>query len=329
MTLDEGLPCLLSALLSRPQDALTIARRVAIGAYIGDARVIAATPAAAAWYGMEEPNALIGQWLSLLHHPEDNRLARVLAAARYVGRAAPTAYVSRICQAHTPGTFRAVHKQTVQLTIGVETYWITRLSEPQESPLIFHEDAQQYFRLPQTPAALQFCGRWSVAEVEQTLQTSGLLATEGLSPAPLHAPPQRRQEPPRARPRRASVPGRSTPQTFGQLLQQARKAQGLSLRQAAARLYRDDGQPLSASYLHDLEHDRRRPSPHVLRECAVGLQIPYDVLLTYAHQADAILQAYLQEMPEAEADLSWLLLLARQYRFSAWERLARQILPQR
>lgn len=152
--LDLDVSGLFDAFLSHTHEAVTIARRVAIGTYIADARVIAATPAAVAWYGLEEPMQLLGRWLSLLHHPEDNRLARALATARYTGLQVPTAYVSRIWQAQAPGTFRAVQKQTLQLTLEGETYWITRLTAPQETPLVLQQEVQQYLHLPTTPGGV-------------------------------------------------------------------------------------------------------------------------------------------------------------------------------
>lgn len=308
--------------------AITIARRVTMGSYIGDARVVAATPAAAAWYGLADPGQLIGRWISLLHHPDDAQLGRVLSAARHYGYTVPTAYVSRIRQGATD-RFRPVMKHTTQMEYESETYWITRLSAPQGPPLADQHEVWQHFTLPDAEAARQFYGQMSVADIDRTLQRPGLSEATAAAPE-VHGRGARASDATTPARGHGQVVSRRRPeQTLGPLLQHAREAQGLSLRQAAARIYREDGQPISASYLHDLEHDRRKPSPHLLRELAGVLQIPHDRLLTTARQADAILRAYLDEIPEAEAALSWLLLLARQYHFAAWERVARQLLSQR
>jgi ribosome-binding protein aMBF1 (putative translation factor) len=44
--------------------------------------------------------------------------------------------------------------------------------------------------------------------------------------------------------------------TFGQTIADARKRAGLSQKGLAARIKKDDGQSISAQYLHDLERDR-------------------------------------------------------------------------
>jgi len=48
------LSALWDMVLAREDTAITIARRVKIGTSIGDACIIAATPAAAAWYGLAD-----------------------------------------------------------------------------------------------------------------------------------------------------------------------------------------------------------------------------------------------------------------------------------
>src|SRR5438876_11970755 len=65
---------LMKAFLARTHRAITIAQRMAIGTLVMDARIIDATPEAATWYGMAEPQCLIGSWISLLHHPDDAKL---------------------------------------------------------------------------------------------------------------------------------------------------------------------------------------------------------------------------------------------------------------
>ena len=114
--------------------------------------------------------------------------------------------------------------------------------------------------------------------------------------------------------------------TLGQLLQQARLLQGLSLGQAAARLHREDGSSISPRSLRLLEQARRRPSLHLTQELATVLALDRILLLTYAHHADAVLRRYLHVWPERESGLIEMLLTAEQYRFVHWERVTRQII---
>src|SRR5215470_3789476 len=162
------LPALWDRVLAREDTAITIARRVTIGPSIGDACIIAATPAAAVWYGLADPALLIGQWISVVHHPDDTRLGRLLSVARHYGHPVPTTYVSRIRQGNTQ-RFRPVLKQTSQLECDDETYWLTRLSEPHEPPLALQPHIWQEVHLVGAERASQFSGRASVADLEQIL----------------------------------------------------------------------------------------------------------------------------------------------------------------
>src|SRR5262249_44827740 len=107
---DAQASTLLKEFLTRTHRAVTIAQRVAIGDFVVDARIIDATAEAAAWYGVEDPKQLLGQWISLVHHPEDATLGRKLSVARHYGIKVPTCYVSRIRQLCTPSNFRPVLK---------------------------------------------------------------------------------------------------------------------------------------------------------------------------------------------------------------------------
>lgn len=51
-----------------------------------------------------------------------------------------------------------------------------------------------------------------------------------------------------------------TDTTFGQAIGNARKKKGLSLKEVAEKVRREDGEPISPQYLNDIEHDRRSPS---------------------------------------------------------------------
>ncbi len=62
----------------------------------------------------------------------------------------------------------------------------------------------------------------------------------------------------------------SRPMTFGQAIAKARKAKGLSQKELAALIVKDeDGGAISPQYLNDIEHDRRSPtSDYLIRRFA-------------------------------------------------------------
>jgi transcriptional regulator with XRE-family HTH domain len=68
--------------------------------------------------------------------------------------------------------------------------------------------------------------------------------------------------------------------TIGRAIIAARKRIGMSQKDLAASVLKEDGIPISAPYLNDIEHDRRNPpSPHLLREFARVLDLSYEYLL--------------------------------------------------
>lgn len=70
-----------------------------------------------------------------------------------------------------------------------------------------------------------------------------------------------------------------TDTTFGRTISQARKEKGLSLKELAGRVRRDDGEPISPQYLNDIEHDRRSPSSdRLVQQFAEALDIEADWL---------------------------------------------------
>jgi transcriptional regulator with XRE-family HTH domain len=71
--------------------------------------------------------------------------------------------------------------------------------------------------------------------------------------------------------------------SFGRALSEARKHANLTQRELAARVLKDDGQPISAPYLHDLEHDNRNPpSPRLIEQIAKALDVNPDILYYWA-----------------------------------------------
>ena len=71
--------------------------------------------------------------------------------------------------------------------------------------------------------------------------------------------------------------------TFGAKIAEARKALGLSQKDLAAKILKEDGQPISAQYLNDIEHDRRNPpSEDMIKQFAKNLNIEREVLFYLA-----------------------------------------------
>ncbi|HCM41623.1 MAG: XRE family transcriptional regulator [Bdellovibrionales bacterium GWB1_52_6] len=67
--------------------------------------------------------------------------------------------------------------------------------------------------------------------------------------------------------------------TFGSVIAEARKGVGLSQKQLAERILREDGEPISPQYLNDIERDRRSPSSdHMVKEFAKALKLDADYL---------------------------------------------------
>lgn len=54
--------------------------------------------------------------------------------------------------------------------------------------------------------------------------------------------------------------------TFGQIIAEARKGLGISQKELAAKVRKEDGPPISPQYLNDIEHDRRDPPSELLIE---------------------------------------------------------------
>ncbi len=79
--------------------------------------------------------------------------------------------------------------------------------------------------------------------------------------------------------------------TFGRFIAERRKSLGLSQKELAARIKKEDGTPISPQYLNDIEHDRRNPPPdYLLVQFADALKLPQDELFFRAGQLPADLQ---------------------------------------
>ncbi len=66
--------------------------------------------------------------------------------------------------------------------------------------------------------------------------------------------------------------------TFGRAISDRRKAMGLSQKDLAARITKEDGDVITPQYLNDIEKGRRFPSRHLIGEFAQVLQMSEDYL---------------------------------------------------
>lgn len=67
--------------------------------------------------------------------------------------------------------------------------------------------------------------------------------------------------------------------TFGTVIAKARKEAGISQKDLASRIRKEDGTSISPQYLNDIEHDRRKPPHEDMRnQFADVLDLPADYL---------------------------------------------------
>jgi DNA-binding XRE family transcriptional regulator len=85
----------------------------------------------------------------------------------------------------------------------------------------------------------------------------------------------------------------NTQNTLGEVLREARHEADLSLRDLAKKL------PVTASYLSDIENDRRVPSEGVLRELAKVFRLKFDELMALGGRIGDDAGRYLKHHPSA------------------------------
>lgn len=79
--------------------------------------------------------------------------------------------------------------------------------------------------------------------------------------------------------------------TFGRAIADERKKAGLSQKQLAERVRREDGEPISPQYLNDIEHDRRSPSSdHMIQALAGTLNVSANWLYYLAGRIPAAMR---------------------------------------
>jgi transcriptional regulator with XRE-family HTH domain len=88
--------------------------------------------------------------------------------------------------------------------------------------------------------------------------------------------------------------------TLGSVISDARKQKGLSQKDLAARIKREEGDAaISPQYLNDIEHDRRTPSSdHMIKQFATELGMSENFLFFVANRIPAELRKF---TPDAEA----------------------------
>ncbi len=87
--------------------------------------------------------------------------------------------------------------------------------------------------------------------------------------------------------------------TFGTLISEARRAKGMSQKDLASKVKKEDGQAISAQYLNDIEHDRRNPpSEFFIAQIAEVLTVSNDVLCAAAGTIPHDLQKMAAAQPE-------------------------------
>jgi transcriptional regulator with XRE-family HTH domain len=71
--------------------------------------------------------------------------------------------------------------------------------------------------------------------------------------------------------------------SFGEVIAELRREQGLTQTALAAQIKKKDGTALGLAYINDIEHDRRGPpAPEFVRQLAEVLRVPLEVLQFYA-----------------------------------------------
>jgi len=87
--------------------------------------------------------------------------------------------------------------------------------------------------------------------------------------------------------------------TFGTIISEARRAAGLSQKELATKVKKEDGQSISAQYLNDIEHDRRNPpSEFLIAQFAALLKLDKDMLCLAAGTIPQDLQKMAASQPE-------------------------------
>jgi transcriptional regulator with XRE-family HTH domain len=107
--------------------------------------------------------------------------------------------------------------------------------------------------------------------------------------------------------------------SLGRVIAERRAHLALSLKDLGRLVHKEDGRGVSAQYLHDIERDRRTPSPHVLAELARALGVDPFYLAAVAGQCPTEVTLYLKEHPECGPAVAALFGRARATGFTDWD----------
>lgn len=94
--------------------------------------------------------------------------------------------------------------------------------------------------------------------------------------------------------------------TLGAVIAEARQKAKMSLKDLGKQVPKEDGKGVSAQYLHDIERDRRTPSPYVLKGLARTLDLDPDMLAAVAGQMPESAVKWLRENPGQAAAVAGL-----------------------
>jgi len=109
---------------------------------------------------------------------------------------------------------------------------------------------------------------------------------------------------------------------FGQEIARLRKKKEWSIREFAKMVLKEDGQPMSPSYLCDIEQERRNPPAlEVIRRMAELLDTDFDHLLDLAHRTPPDIK----EIVRGNEAVRRMLRKARDSGFQNWKEVERLI----
>jgi len=89
--------------------------------------------------------------------------------------------------------------------------------------------------------------------------------------------------------------------TFGEVISDLRTKRGLTLRELARQVLKEDGKPISFQYLSELENGSRNPPPdYLIDELATVLKVSRNLLFIHARRIPQ--DFLLTSITESEAD---------------------------
>lgn len=90
-----------------------------------------------------------------------------------------------------------------------------------------------------------------------------------------------------------------TKKTFGQIIRDKRQELGLSQKELANKIRKEDGSSISPQYENDIEFDRRDPpSEDMIRQYAKILGLPVEALILAAGRVPADLRSFAARRPD-------------------------------